>query len=323
MTRQANIPSWRQLETCPWVVLFCEGSPSTASPPALEKNPPFSSSLNPPSVHKEQRELAGVIWIIIICAFSASWVPKKVREQYEDRLISVLALASVRQQTIGEGLGPGHSSMARNSSHRQSTTKRRGGTNHAGFQSHHTGCCLHDGLQVHRRTEKSNRETQNVQLYLKKNLEPVDNKSLSLSGQNIGVLTRMETLCMTFIIYEGDFDLLSFRVSLAKAQRLMKTWTSRGEKVPLFSFIWSLDRDPLNINICVRFHGTTISAATQSQPPKSDFFKPVALFLIFIHWQLYLIPFPWMTLIGHVVLKRMLGCENAVPERLSIHFRHG
>lgn len=72
-----------------------------------------------PSAHKEELELARVIWIIIISAFSASWVPEKVREQHEDRLISVLVLASIWQQTIGKGLGPGHSSMAQDSSHRQ------------------------------------------------------------------------------------------------------------------------------------------------------------------------------------------------------------
>ncbi|CAG5895558.1 unnamed protein product [Menidia menidia] len=43
---------------------------------------------------------------------SASWGPKKVREQHEDRLISMLVLASIWQQTIGKGLGPGHISMA-------------------------------------------------------------------------------------------------------------------------------------------------------------------------------------------------------------------
>ncbi|CAB1439049.1 unnamed protein product [Pleuronectes platessa] len=53
---------------------------------------------------------------------SASWVPEKVREQHEDRLISVLVLASIWQQTIVKGLGPGNSSMAQDCPHRQNTT---------------------------------------------------------------------------------------------------------------------------------------------------------------------------------------------------------
>lgn len=65
------------------------------------RGPPYS-----PSVHKDETELAWVIGIIIISAFSASWVPEKVREQHEDRLISMLVLASIWQQTIGKGLGP-------------------------------------------------------------------------------------------------------------------------------------------------------------------------------------------------------------------------
>lgn len=111
------------------------GPPSTVSPPALQRTPPPSS----PSAHKDETELAWVIGIIIISAFSASWVPEKVREQHEDRLISMLVLASIWQQTIGKGLGPGHSSMAQDSSHRQNTTTHWGSTNHGGSQNCHTG----------------------------------------------------------------------------------------------------------------------------------------------------------------------------------------
>lgn len=63
------------------------------------------------------QSLAWVIGIIIISAFSASWVPEKVREQHEDRLISMLVLVSIWQQTIGKGFGPGRSSMAQHFSH--------------------------------------------------------------------------------------------------------------------------------------------------------------------------------------------------------------
>lgn len=106
----------RQHETNLLVVSFCVGPPSTISPPALYKTPLSFSA------HKDESELAWVIGIIIISAFSASWVPEKVREQHEDRLISMLVLASIWQQTIEKGFGPGHSSMAQDSSHRQNTT---------------------------------------------------------------------------------------------------------------------------------------------------------------------------------------------------------
>lgn len=85
-------------------VFFCVRSPTAASPLALHRTLP--PPLNSPSLHKEETELAWVIWIIIISAFNASWVPEKVREQHEDRLISVLVLASIWQQTIGKGPWP-------------------------------------------------------------------------------------------------------------------------------------------------------------------------------------------------------------------------
>lgn len=102
--------------------------------PVHFRGPPYS-----PSVHKDETELAWVIGIIIISAFSASWVPEKVREQHEDRLISMLVLASIWQQTIGKGLGPGHSSMAQDSSHRQNTTTHWGSSDHGGSQNCNTG----------------------------------------------------------------------------------------------------------------------------------------------------------------------------------------
>lgn len=110
----------RQHETNPLVVPFCSGPPSTVSPQALQRSSP-----PPVTAHKDETELAWVIGIIIISTFSASWVPEKVREQHEDRLISVLVRASIWQQTIGKGPGPGHSSMAQNSSHRQNTRTPR------------------------------------------------------------------------------------------------------------------------------------------------------------------------------------------------------
>lgn len=131
--RQVNIQCVRQHETNLSVVSFCVGPPSTSFPPALQRTP------HSPSVHKDETELAWVIGIIIISAFSASWVPEKVREQHEDRLISMLVLASIWQQTIGKGLGPGHSSMAQDSSHRQNTTTHWGSSNHGGSQNCNTG----------------------------------------------------------------------------------------------------------------------------------------------------------------------------------------
>ncbi|KAK5898255.1 hypothetical protein CgunFtcFv8_015690 [Champsocephalus gunnari] len=91
-----------------------------------------------PQHTKRGQELAWVIGIIIISAFSASWVPEKVRKQHEDRLISMLVLASIWQQTIGKGPGPGHSSMAQDSSHRQNTTTHCS-RSHTGSQNCHTG----------------------------------------------------------------------------------------------------------------------------------------------------------------------------------------
>lgn len=102
--RQANIQYLRQREADHWRLFFCVRSPTAASPLTLHRTLP--PPLNSPSLHKEETELAWVIWIIIISAFSASWVPEKVREQHEDRLISVLVLASIWQQTIGKGPWP-------------------------------------------------------------------------------------------------------------------------------------------------------------------------------------------------------------------------
>lgn len=112
---------WGSMGPTPLVVSFCLGPPSTISPPpALQRSPPFLVS-----AHKDVTELAWVIGIIIISEFSASWVPEKVREQHEDRLMSMLVRASIWQQTIGKGPGPGHSSMAQNSSHGQNTRTPR------------------------------------------------------------------------------------------------------------------------------------------------------------------------------------------------------
>lgn len=100
---------------------WCEASLLGISPSSLEDPHPFSPHTLS-TQREEETELAWVIGIIIISAFSASWVPEKVREQHEDGLISVLVLASIWQQTIGKGLGPGNSSMAQDCPHRQNTT---------------------------------------------------------------------------------------------------------------------------------------------------------------------------------------------------------
>lgn len=114
---------WGSMRPTPLVVSFCLGPPSIALPSSTSEITP----LPPPSVsaHKDETELAWVIGIIIISAFSASWVPEKVREQHEDRLISMLVRASIWQQTIGKGPGPGHSSMAQSSSRRQNARTPR------------------------------------------------------------------------------------------------------------------------------------------------------------------------------------------------------
>lgn len=115
---------WSSMRPPPLVVSFCWGPPSTVSPPSTPEIPSLPSP-SPVSAHKDVTELAWVIGIIIISAFSASWVPEKVREQHEDRLISMLVRASIWQQTIGKGSGLGHSSMAQNSSHGQNTRRPR------------------------------------------------------------------------------------------------------------------------------------------------------------------------------------------------------
>lgn len=123
------------------LLLFGTSLPSIS--PSTSEDPPTLSS-----AHKGERELAWVIGIIIISAFSASWVPEKVREQHEDRLISMLVLASIWQQTIGKGSSPGNSSMAQDSSHRQNTTTHWGSPKHRGSQNCHTGWLadwLHSG----------------------------------------------------------------------------------------------------------------------------------------------------------------------------------
>lgn len=111
----------RQHETNPFSGLLLFGTSLHSIAPSTSETPPLS----PVSAHKDVTELAWVIGIIIISAFSASWVPEKVREQHEDRLISMLVRASIWQQTIGKGPGLGHSSMAQNSSHGQNTRTPR------------------------------------------------------------------------------------------------------------------------------------------------------------------------------------------------------
>lgn len=128
------------------------------------KGPPLTLT------HKEETELAWIIGIIMISTFSASWVSEKVREQHEDRLISMLVLVSIWQQTIGKGFGPGHSSMAQDSSHSQNTTTHWGSTHHSGSQNCHTGC-LAEWLAEQRWT---------------------DNKGQWIEGRKLGEVVGME-----------------------------------------------------------------------------------------------------------------------------------
>lgn len=113
----------REHETNPFSGLLLFETSLHSIAPSTSEITPFPPP--PVSAHKDETELAWVIGIIIISAFSASWVPEKVREQHEDRLISMLVWSSIWQQTIGKGPGPGHSSMAQNSSHRQNTRTPR------------------------------------------------------------------------------------------------------------------------------------------------------------------------------------------------------
>lgn len=197
--------------------------------------------------------MAWVIGIIIISAFSASWAPEKVREQHEDRLISMLVLASIWQQTIGKGLGPGHSSMHRTAptdktpQHTEAvltTVGHRTATQQAGRLAGWLNDWLHSGgltikdsgemaggkkqiVNGKRATERNTAQEYKKSHFCKvkiMNLLPLN--SCLIHGTNLSFLARMATMRKAFIIYEEDFDLfietLPLCVSLVKALSLMK-----------------------------------------------------------------------------------------------------
>lgn len=192
--------------------------------------------------HKAETELAWIIGIIMISTLSASWVSEKVREQHEDRLISMLVLVSIWQQTIGKGFGPGHSSMAQDSSHSQNTTTHWGSAHHGGSLNYHTDC-LAEWLAEQRWTDNKGQWTEGkklgevVRMKREHRRKKVKIMKLSLNPCLIQdtirfVLAWMETMRKAFIIYEEDFDLsietLPLCISLAKAQFDEKMWTVRG-----------------------------------------------------------------------------------------------